>query len=274
MTLTLPVLILTRTSVCIPACRAQRRARRKKNSNVPHILTSTRFVLLQLSGKNLRIPTKIPDPMPQCFLYSLPRSKRKQQGLQFQHAPILDEYRMYEMAGEALRSMKMENAGGTSAYSEGVSIQYFLDLGARSILCEREVSYDFYNFKMVDFIATFQLPDGKKPDGKKSKRVGVSVTRACQYNGQPFDKEKAEQLLTKKLYGLVIARRAVSVHHTFYTSVLHILCESREIQMTLSRVYNELDKTELGETLRGTLILVLTLVDDPKVFSEKRKRSK
>ena len=112
----------------------------------------------------------------------------------------------------SLRSIQIENAGGSSNISEMISIEYYIRLfKATDFLLEMEVSY-ILDYKMVDYVCNI---------GKF--RIGVSVTRAMGYpSPKDFTYEKALRLLHKKLYGLIVARNSVCKKHSFTRSILHV----------------------------------------------------
>jgi hypothetical protein len=171
---------------------------------------------------------------------------------------MIDGYSCHALGPEASHSLDVPNAGGNSVMSEACSIQYFVDLGATNILLEKQVVYNFYGCKMVDFIATW-----------KNQNIGVSVARAMTWNvNHPFDKERAKCLLIKKLSGLVIARNCVSDQHAFFLSILHIQCETDCIAQLLSETYRELllGSRDWSDSLKGTLSLILTVIHPTSKF--------
>ena len=161
---------------------------------------------------------------------------------------------------DAYRSLTVENAGGKSEVSEALSIQYFHDkFIATNILLEKEVDYRFYNCKMVDFVCTIN-----------EVRLGVSVTRAMGYpNPERFDREAADHLLQKKLYGLIVARNAVNKQHRFFKSILHVFCQTEHIAELLVEAYASLDVNDFGLDIRGAVILQLTICPDTRIYENK-----
>jgi len=162
---------------------------------------------------------------------------------------------------DAKRSLILDNAGGKSEYSEALSIQYFQDTyDATDIVPEMEIEY-WIRYKMVDFICTSQ-----------GYRVGVSVTRAMKFikkKGQEsdvFTTEDALTLLHKKLYGMIVARNAVSEKHSFFKSILHIWCQTQQIAQTLKDVYASLDLNDYGLDIQGAVILILTVCESPSIY--------
>lgn len=198
------------------------------------------------------------------------------------HSARIDRYSPYSFGVDAKKSLFSINAGGNSLYSEALSIQYFVDLGATQILLEKQVQYDYYNCKMVDFVMTYQ-----------GKRVGVSVARAmsfgkCAKSGavKSFGRDMARTLLQKKLLGLVLARNCVSKQHSFFTSILHLQCQESKSASILQEVYQELieesridPSNSWHESLQGDFYLIITKVCEKspyfhQVFNEQRKKRK
>ena len=119
-----------------------------------------------------------------------------------------------------------------------------------------EVRY-WAEYKMVDFIV--HLPD--------NSRMGVSVTRAMTAPGFAYTRDDAIRLLKKKLHGLIVARNAVVEDHSFFQSVLHIWCPSKDVADMLQDVIEnkEVDFDELD--LVGTLDVWLTITPSTEIFT-------
>lgn len=154
------------------------------------------------------------------------------------------------------RSLAVDNAGGRSAVSEMFSIDYFsYKYKATDILLEMEVGY-WIDYKMVDFICTID-----------HNRIGVSVARAMGFpTALDFTKEKAENLIKKKLFGLIVARNSVIKKQSFLRSVLHIWCQSEHIAQLLYDAYQALDENDYGLDIKGIVILQLTVCDDVQLY--------
>lgn len=168
---------------------------------------------------------------------------------------------------QAKRSRDIDNAGGKSDVSEMYSIDYLMRIhDAHSIIFETEVQY-WITYKMVDFICTID-----------DQRVGVSVARAMEVpvrrsrrrRSRPhfdsFNSEAAAHLLHKKLYGLIVARNAVSEHQSFYRSILHIWCQSQNIADLMQTAFSNLDNDDYGLDVKGVVILQLTVCADPQLY--------
>lgn len=161
-----------------------------------------------------------------------------------------------KLSDQARRSLETKNAGGSSAISEALSIEYFVTIfHASNVLLEMEIDY-WIDYKMVDFICTIG-----------HQRVGVSVTRALGYpTVDDFDYDDAVQLLEKKITGLIIARNSVSKHHRFFKSVLHIWCQSAHIVQLIDQAYSAFQIHDFGLELKGTLIVNLTICSHNMIY--------
>jgi hypothetical protein len=164
--------------------------------------------------------------------------------------PKLD---LLQLEDQARRSLEVENAGGKSAMSEMLSIQYFETIHkASDFLLEMEIQY-WCTYKLVDYSC---LVDGK--------RVGVSVTRAMHYiHPSLFTLDSARTLINKKLYGLVVARDSVLKTQRFFHSVLHVWCQSQQIAEYMRQAYDELEGS-LG--VKGVMIMILTVYSNNEIY--------
>lgn len=163
------------------------------------------------------------------------------------------------MCDDARRSLASPNAGGKSALSEMLSMQYMHQVyGAEDTLIEMEVEY-WLEYKMVDYVCSV-----------KGVRVGVSVTRAMTYpNPSKFHIDHARTLLNKKLYGLIVARNSVTQRHTFFKSVLHVWCQTQRIANLVKEAYEEMDVSDYGLDIRGEVILLLTVCDESYIYTDR-----
>lgn len=131
----------------------------------------------------------------------------------------------------ALRVLLLPNAGGNSVQSEVLSAEMFVRyFGASKIKTEMELVY-YFQSKIADFTLCI--------DGRW---MGVSVTRAMGWpNEDRFTLDSAIILLTRKIYGLIVARNGISVDDSFYTSIIHVWCQSRRIQTLVREAYEQID---------------------------------
>lgn len=157
---------------------------------------------------------------------------------------------------EASESLKIYNAGGKSEISEMYSMDYFVKrYNAKNIIFEKQVRY-WIDYKMVDFICTIN-----------DERVGVSVARAMLHpKNKYFTETMGENLLYKKLYGLIVARNGVVKEQNFYKSILHIWCETAQIANIIKSKFENLDENDYGLDVKGIILLILTVCDDEKIY--------
>lgn len=164
-----------------------------------------------------------------------------------------------DMHASAIKSLKVENAGGASRYSEAMSIHYMnARFGAKSFVLENEVEY-WIQYKMCDFITVIH-----------GQNVGVSVTRGMGFPTPcKFTIKSADLLLKKKMHGLIIARNGISEKHAFSNCILHIWCQTAEIAQLLSRAYKNLidDDDRNSNTLRE-IIVILTVCDKEYIYKD------
>ena len=169
---------------------------------------------------------------------------------------------------DAARSLTVPNAGGQSVLSEMLSIQYMTEIyGAKNVILEEEVEY-FVDYKMIDYICTVQAVDGR------DSRVGVSVTRAMGFpTPERFTRAWADSLLAKKLYGLIVARNGVNDNHTFFKSILHCWAQTQQIADYVREAYEALDVNDYGLNIKGDVLLVVTVCDNPYIYSLDRSHN-
>lgn len=159
---------------------------------------------------------------------------------------------------EALRCMNIKNAGAESSkYNEAISINYFKEkFKATGFLLEMEVKYYFERWKIVDYICNIY-----------GHRVGVSVTRAINFfDLEHFTTKQAKELINKKLFGLIMARKCVSQEHSFDMCFLHIWCYNEEAAKCIEEVYDEVIKGDDSDTYKEVIILT-TVCDDFHIYN-------
>jgi hypothetical protein len=147
----------------------------------------------------------------------------------------------------AKRCLNEKNGGAVSSItSEALCIQYFFErFSASRFLLELEVEYHFH-WKMVDVVCNIY-----------GNRIGISTTRAMRYGpDKSFSEEKAEDLLKKKLHGLIMARNCVSEKHKFNTVFLHVFAETQFMAEQLKKVYPKIIKEDESGTFSEVVIIV------------------
>lgn len=188
----------------------------------------------------------------------------------------------------AQRIMYCPNAGGTSRWSESLSFEILEVLfGAELLKTEMELSYRAPS-KRTDYSCKIY-----------GTVIGVSVTRAMRYGGEADDrifeedseaekqflarltqksrekyKEKwlqrsrkfehgdAEQLLSKKLFGITNSTQQLVTRPGWTQQMLHVFCENKRIARVMQEVLDSMDPD-----LRNNTIVLLTVSSrDPWIF--------
>lgn len=193
---------------------------------------------------------------------------RDQLGKKHTYCVVRDEYKLPEkLKWEGKLSLQFDNAGGKSEVSEAFSIDYFNRVH-KSIftIFEKQVQY-WIDYKMVDFI-TSVIDDST--DLFEEIRIGVSVTRAMLPPGKEdteVSEEFGRELLDKKISGLIIARNGVLKQNTFFHSVLHIWCQSKNIIDVVEKAARSLNPKQYGLHLKSSFCVLLTLCPDSKLYT-------
>ncbi|KDO30719.1 hypothetical protein SPRG_04621 [Saprolegnia parasitica CBS 223.65] len=171
--------------------------------------------------------------------------------------------RRLDLEADALQILREPNAGGNSIVSEALSMQYMHELlGAFDVVTEMRIKYWSENWKKVDYLCSL-APDC---------RIAVSVTRAMKFpDPAAWTASDAMHLLTKKLFGLVVARAGVCKAQRYTKSILHIWCQTDAIAASIASVY-EAVVTELCITENVVLVATVAAAesciffDDPSIF--------
>jgi hypothetical protein len=201
-------------------------------------------------------------------LFTFYKFLRDQLGKKGTYVVIRDEYKLPEkLKWEGRLSLQFDNAGGKSEVSEAFSIDYFNRVH-KSIytIFEKQVQY-WIDYKMVDFITSI-IDDST--DLFEEIRIGVSVTRAMLPPGKEdsdVTEEFGQELLDKKISGLIIARNGVLKQNTFFRSVLHIWCQSRKIIDVVEKAAKSLNPKKYGLHMKSSFCVLLTLCADPKLYT-------
>lgn len=131
--------------------------------------------------------------------------------------------------------MTVQNAGGSSDISEFMSMYYMYHrFRATNFIPEMEVNYDYIS-KICDYLMDIN-----------NTKIGVSVTRGILY---PFDKtiplDFATSLLYKKLIGIILAKKSVTVKQKFETSIVHVWCKSWEDAYVIRKAYENIINSDI-----------------------------
>ncbi len=154
----------------------------------------------------------------------------------FDEAPAFDSTLL---SPGALKRYEGENSGGSSLCSEVMSIQLLNECeGATLYKTEKEVLYTTEG-KITDFII---LLDGDK--------VGVSVTRAYKGPmGDTYTATDAEELLTKKLQGIVESTANVAPEDAWVKQILHVWTLKPDWVPILETAYEGIDDALKADTV-------------------------
>lgn len=159
------------------------------------------------------------------------------------------------MLEDPKRSLHIDNAGGSSDVSEALSMQYMhIVHGATYFVPEMEVAY-WICYKIADYLMVIG-----------GENVGVSVTRAVSHPiGQPYTIERARELVTRKLYGLIVAGDCVAEESSFSKSILHVWCHTREAAKMIVQAHKEVADKEMllppEQRTYDEILLICTVCD-------------
>lgn len=186
------------------------------------------------------------------------------------------------MTASSLRLLNEENAGGNSEYSEAFSFEILrLIFGSQVELLktEMEIKYWLEHWKMTDYMIGFKedITTNTNTNTSRSTKIGVSVTRAMTYcfcdskrkrerggkcskvgSYHIFSREKARQLLIKKLTGVNESTEGVLLHDQWKRQILFIWSMEPYITDLLKREWIELNRTD-AELVSNTILFVVTV---------------
>jgi hypothetical protein len=169
-----------------------------------------------------------------------------------------------KMGSSASRLLHTPNAGGSSIYSEALSIELLSRLlGVNLFKTETELEYFFPeecdnggSGPIMDYACHYY-------QAKKRLTLGVSVTRAMAYN-RNYTKEDAIQLLSKKLKNMVKSSQSI-VNTKFDRHILHVWTENGKNAAMVKRVCKRLLKQD--ERHKDTIVLISTVNTDLVFFN-------
>ncbi|KAI8082607.1 uncharacterized protein B0P05DRAFT_570835 [Gilbertella persicaria] len=157
-----------------------------------------------------------------------------------------------QMLGKsAFRILSTPNAGGSSIYSEALSIEFLSRLlGVDLFKTETELIYDYPEENnnggtgpIMDYACHYQ-----------QLTLGVSVTRAMAYQ-RPYTKQDAYDLLIKKLAAIVKSSQNIA-NTKFDRHILHIWTESGKNAALVNKICRKL---RVHEQCKDTIILITTV---------------
>lgn len=177
--------------------------------------------------------------------------------------------KMFEMITKGMcdgsrRVCEEENAGGCSVFSEVLSCEVVTRLfNAQLMKTEMEIAYVHDGSKKTDFLVNIN-----------GKNIGVSVTRAFKYKRPTaqdkemfaeFTLEDAQNLLRKKLMGVVSANECVVGPDVWEKQILHIFVPNKEVTKTLKHAY----KNMKHGYRKNTMVIVTETSNMDCIYSEK-----
>lgn len=162
----------------------------------------------------------------------------------------------------AFKLLSTRNAGGSSIYSEALSIELLSRLlGVHLYKTETELIYNYPNVfdnggsgPLMDYACHYTSVDNK------IMTVGVSVTRAMAFN-RNYTKQDAYQLLEKKLKNIIQSSQNI-VNTKFDRHILHVWTESGKNASLIKRQCKKL-KGHLN--FKDTIVLI-SIVNTNLVF--------
>lgn len=163
------------------------------------------------------------------------------------------------MCAAAKKSLTAPNAGGQSQASESISQEFMRNrFNATNFLGEMEILYDVFGSKISDYVCTIY-----------NFRVGVSVTRAMmRKDATIYTEEAAEELLKKKMSGLLIARSNTNRFHAYSVCFLHIWCKTLKIAKMIEKVYPKVILEDTSRTFQEIIVLA-TVYNEDFIYSNK-----
>lgn len=119
---------------------------------------------------------------------------------------------------DAKKMIDLPNAGGTSVFSEALSLEILQRaFNAKLEKTEMEIEYWPHGSKITDYSCKLW-----------NQVIGVSVTRAFKHNGY-YDRDDAQKLLHKKLFGVLMSTQNVLKQHAWKKQILHAVCPSQDV---------------------------------------------
>lgn len=169
------------------------------------------------------------------------------------------------MGTGASRLLSTPNAGGSSVYSEALSVELLSRLlGVNLFKTETELVYDFPNVynnggsgPIMDYACHYRTSN------HDMLTLGVSVTRAMAYN-RHYTKEDAFHLIEKKMKNIVKSSQSI-VNAKFDRHILHVWTESGKNAAVVKRVCRKLKG---NENFKDTIILISTVNHDMVFFND------
>ncbi len=153
---------------------------------------------------------------------------------------------------DAARVYTDENAGGSSEFSEALSMEILQRLFHFKLeRTEMAIRYCHSGSKKTDYTVRTDA----------NQILGVSVTRAMHYfDNKLFKAEQAKLLLKKKLNGILCSTANVAPECRWKKQLLHVFAPSKKIAKLMRAEYKK-----LSSTLKANTVVFVTVVTCPQV---------
>jgi hypothetical protein len=150
---------------------------------------------------------------------------------------VTREQRSHSLSPSGSRMLGTPNAGGSSLWSEVMSLELLQALyGAILLRTEMEILYGCGS-KITDYSVQMM-----------GHHFGVSVTRAMKFQGI-FTSDDAQRLLEKKLNGVERSSRGVVREHRWEKQILHVWAECDYVAELVQRTFEGLEEEVKADTL-------------------------
>lgn len=156
---------------------------------------------------------------------------------------------------DASRMFSIPNAGGSSLYSEVLSLEILKALfGVKLLRTEMEIAYAL-DSKITDYSALIG-----------NRVIGVSVTRAINFEELhninrrkailiKYHPDQACDLLNKKLNGIIHSSEGVCDEHKWEKQILHVMTTSEELAKDLVFAY----ENKVGPENKANTVVMVTV---------------
>jgi hypothetical protein len=158
-----------------------------------------------------------------------------------------DEADFCRIAAGSREVITDENAGGSSLLSEAFAFELLHRCeGAVLLKTETEIVYRNSMGKLTDILVAL--------DGRK---IGVSVTRAVGFpRDEPYTVERAQQLLERKLQGVLDSTANVAPEDEWVKQILYVIAYSPMHADSMEEAWGQIDST-----LQADTIVIVTVSD-------------
>jgi len=160
----------------------------------------------------------------------------------------------------AAKTVKTENAGGSSVLSEAAAhmlLEHFTRV--KNITLEIEIKYFFQGCSILDSLLEL----------KNGRMYGISVTRAMQFSKSEkhlFTRERAENLLKKKVHGLFSARNSSLIR--FKKMILLIWCQNNIFAKMLQEIWFTSFSGKKNEYNYSDIIVITPVCSTPWIYTD------